>query len=75
MKYDKNKNANLILSPNPIKSLPEGTKYLRSLISNSINEGDCYDPWIFFESHCKNGSSQIKGINFDQSYSPVTNAE
>ena len=29
----------------------------------------------FFARHCENGSSQIKGIDFDQSYRPVEHAE
>ena len=36
LKYDKNKHVSLILAPIPIKSLPEETKFLRSLISPSI---------------------------------------
>ena len=30
---------------------------------------------FFFARHCANGSSQIKGINFDQSNSPVEHAD
>ena len=49
--------------------------FIRSLIGPSIKEDDCYDAWIFFSSHCANGSYQIKGIYFDQYYSPVTHAD
>ena len=38
--YDKNKNVSLLSAPIPIKSLPIGTKVLRSLIAPSIKEGD-----------------------------------
>ena len=30
---------------------------------------------MFVEWHCANGNSQIKGIDFDQSYSPVAHAD
>ena len=71
MKYDKNKNVRLILDPITIKYLPELTKVLRSLINPIINECDCSDAWEFVTRHCANWSSQIKGIDFDQSYSPL----
>ena len=67
VKYEKNKNVSLLSDPTPIKSLPEGKNVLPSLISPSIKEVDCSDAWIFVARHCKNGSSQIKGIDFDQS--------
>ena len=75
VQYEKNKNVSLLSAPIPIKSLPEGTEVLRSLIAPSINEVDCSDAWKFIALHCANGSSQIKGIDFDQSYSPVAHAE
>ena len=34
-----------------------------------------FDAWTFVALHCENGSSQIQGINFDQSYSPVAHAD
>ena len=75
VQYDKNKHVSLISDPIPIKSLPEGTKVLHSLIAPIIKEGDCYDAWKFVAHHCANGSSQIKGIGFDQSYSPVAHSD
>ena len=71
MKYDKKKNIILLSDPIPIKSLPEGTKLLCSLIDLSIKGCDCSNAWKFVASHCANGSSQIKGIDFDQYYSLV----
>ena len=70
MKYDK-KNISLLLAPIPIKSLPEGTKFLCSLIYPIIKEDECSDKWKIVARHYVNGSSQVKGIYFDQSYSPV----
>ena len=58
-----------------MKFLPEGTKFLRSIIAPSIKEGDCSDAWKFVARHCANGSSQIKGIDFYQSYSPVAHSD
>ena len=75
VQYDKNKNFSLLSDPIPIKSLPEGTEVLRSIIAPSIKEGDCSDAWKFVARHCANGGSQIKGIYFDQSYSPVAHAD
>ena len=75
VQYDKNKHISLLSAPIPIKYLPEGTKILQSLIAPSIKEGDCYDACKFVARHCANGSSQIKGIDFDQSYSPVAHAD
>ena len=75
VQYDKNKNFSLLSDPIPIKSLPKGKKLLRSLISPSIKEGDCSNACKFVARHCANGSSHIKGIDFDQSYSPVAHAE
>ena len=41
----------------------------------SIKKGDCSDAWKFVSHHCANRSSQIKGIGFDQSYSPVAHSD
>ena len=68
VQYGRNKNVSLLSAPIPIKSLPEGTKVLRSLIAPSIKEGDCSDACKFVARHCANGSSKIKGVYFDQSY-------
>ena len=68
-------NINLILAPILIKSLPDGTKVLRSLIDSRIKEGDCSNSWKFFARHCAKGISQIKVIDFDESYSTVTNSD
>ena len=73
--YDKNKNGSLLPAPIPIKSLPEVTKVLRSLIAPIIKKGDCSDACKFVARHCANGSSKIKGIYFDQLYSPVAHAD
>ena len=75
VQYDKNKNVSLLSDPSPIKSIPKGKNDLRSLIAPSIKEGDCSDAWKFVARHCANGSSQIKGIDFDKSYSPVAHAD
>ena len=75
VQYDKKKNVSFLSAPIPIKSLTEGKKVLRSLIAPSIKEGYCSDAWKFVARHCANGSSQIKVIDFDQSYSPVVHAE
>ena len=75
VKYDNNKNIRLLSAPIPIKSLPEVKKILRSLIATSIKEGGYSDAWDFFARHCANGISHIKGIYFDQSYSPVAHSD
>ena len=59
------------MAPNPIKYLPEGTKVSRSRIDPSIKEGDCSDERKFVSCHCAHWSSQIKCIDFNQSYIPV----
>ena len=71
----KNKNIGLLSAPIPIKSLPEGKQFLRSLISPSIKKNDCSDAWKFVARHCANRSSRIKGVDFDQSYIPVAHAD
>ena len=70
----KEKNVRLLPATIPIKSLSEGTKFLHSLISPGIKEGDCSDAWIFFARHCVNDSSQIQDFGFDKSYSSVAHA-
>ena len=75
MKYEKNKNICLLLDPIPIKSLPEGTKLFHSIIAPSIKEDDCSDAWKLVSRHYEDVSSQIKGIDFDQSYSTLAHAE
>ena len=40
-----------------------------------IKEGDCSDAWKFFSRHCVNGSSKIRGMYFDKSYSQVAHAD
>ena len=57
VQYEKNKNVSLISGPIPIKSLPEGTKVLRSLIAPTIKKGKCSDAWKFVARHCANGIS------------------
>ena len=74
MQFDKNKNISLLLAPIPIKSFSEGTKVLHPIIDPSITEVDGYDAWKSFAHHCEKGSYNIKGIDFDQSYSPETHA-
>ena len=66
VQYYKNKNVFLLSATIPIKYLSEGTKGLRSLIAPSITKGECSDARKYFSHHCANGSSQIKGIAFDQ---------
>ena len=66
VQYEKNKTNSLLSAPIPIKHLPEGTKVLRSLIDANIKKGDCSDAYKFVARHCANGSSHIKGIDFDQ---------
>ena len=75
VQYGKNKIVSLLSAPIIIKSRPEGTKVLHSLIAPSIKEGDCSDAWKLFARHCENGSSQNKGIDLDQSYSTVSHAD
>ena len=75
VQYDNNKNVRLLSDTIPIKSLPEGTKVLCSLIAPSIKGGDCSDAWKFVTRHFADGSYQIKGIDFDQSYIPVAHAD
>ena len=43
VQYEKNKNVSLLSDPIPIKSLPEGTKVLSSLIAPSIKESEFSD--------------------------------
>ena len=77
VQYEKNKNFSLILYPIPITSPPppDGTNVLCSLIDPSIKEGYCYDAWKFVTRHVENGNYQIKGVDFDQSYSPVVHTD
>ena len=75
MQYDKNKNVSLLSDPIPIKYLPGRKNILHSLIDTSIKEGDCYDKWKYFAFNCENGSSNIQGIDFDHSYSPVEDSD
>ena len=73
VKYEKNKNVSLLSAPIQIKSLPEGTKVLRSLIAPSIKVVEFSDAWKFVARRCANDSSKIKGIDLYQSYIPVSN--
>ena len=69
------KNVSLLLYPIPIKYPPGGKKVLHSLIAPIIKEGSCSEAWTFCSRQCANGSYQIKGIDFDQSYIPVAHAD
>ena len=69
------KNVRLLSDPMPIKSLPEVTKVLCSLIAPSGREGDCFDAWKCVSRHFENGIFHIKGIYFDKSYIPVAHAD
>ena len=59
----------------PIKSLTDGTTSLHSLIYIGNKEGECSDACKFVARHCANMSYHIKGIDFDQSYSPMAHAD
>ena len=50
-------------------------KFLLSLIVPIIKDDYCYDAWKCVTRHCENGSSQIPGIVFDKSYSPVAHSD
>ena len=60
VQYEKNKNFSLILDLIPIKYVPEGTKFLRSLIAPSIKEGYFYDAWKFVARHFEMGVLRFK---------------
>ena len=57
------------------KHLPDIIKFLHSLISTSIKEGDCSDECDCFSRHYANGSSQIQCVGFYQSYIPVAHVD
>jgi hypothetical protein len=69
--YDKNAEANLFTKPIPVKSLPSDTKILRSIINPNVKPTDVSGMWQFITRHCANGSSMIRGIDFQESYSAV----
>ena len=63
------------MGPIPIKYLPNETKVLRSRIATSIKEFNCYSACKSVARHCENESSQIQGVDFDQSYSLMGHAD
>ena len=71
MKYNKNKNVNIILDPITITFLHDGRKFLDSIIATSIKAGICSDACKFISCQCANESYLIQDVDFDQSYSPV----
>ena len=58
-----------------IKSLPYGTKVLRSLIDSSIKEDNCSDVRNIFSRHCANGISIIQDVGFCLAHIPVSRAD
>ena len=64
-----------ILGPILIKCLPDVKKVLFLFIYPCIKEGDCSDEWKCVACHFENGVSQIKGVEFNQSYSSVAYAD
>ena len=75
VKYDKNKNVNLLLDPIPIKYLPSEKNVLNSLIVTSIKGFNCSDSWKFVAHHFLDWVSHIQGVGFDHYYSPVAHTE
>ena len=73
MQHDK-ENDNVLLTPIPIKFLPDVTKVLCKLIDPSIKEGEYYDAWNY-SHHCENESYHIQGVGFDQSYIIISHAD
>ena len=69
------KHISLILSHIPIKYIPEGTNVLCLLIDPIIKECEYSGARICFARHFSNVTSQIKCIDFDPYYSPVTHAD
>ena len=63
------------MDPIPIKSLPEGTKVLYSLIDTGTKEDNCSDACKLVAQKCINGSFQIQGIEFDEFYSPLAHSD
>ena len=61
----------LLLDTIPIKSIHDGKKVLCSLIAQIIKQSECSATWKIVAPPGATGSSKIKGIDFDHSYSPV----
>ena len=71
--YDKNQAVQLYAAPVPIESVPKGIKIIPSIIACSVKphgEGQ----YKFNSRHCANGNDQVKGIDFENSYSPTASA-
>ena len=75
MKYEKNEHVSHLSYIILLKSSPDITKVLRSLIATRMKEGYCYDACNFVQFHCNNGSYLIQCIGFDQSYSIVVHSD
>ena len=54
----------MLLAPLTMRSLPKGTKVIKSLISSGILKGDSFNASKFDACHCANGNSQVKGKLF-----------
>ena len=71
MQYDRNKKVSLLSAPIPIKSIPDekrsSIKSLRQVLGRVTALVH-----ILFCTSFSNGSSQIQGVDFDQSYRTVT---
>ena len=72
-KYNKKSAFGIFTDPFPRSNLTSTTRIPWSVLSPSINNiGD--NIYRYFPRHCANGGSQLKGIDFYQSYSPVLEA-
>ena len=62
VQYNKNIKANHLLDPITIKTLPDGTKIIYSIIYPSIKEADCSDARIFLHTTVKRDVLRFKAL-------------
>jgi len=69
--HEKNAALGLTSAPIPRSDLPTETKVFRSVIACKVKNTDDKHMWKFQARHCVNGKDMEKGIDFEESYSPV----
>ena len=71
--YSKNQEIEVCATPEPIEKVPEGTKIYRAVLAPKIKDKG-NDIYQFVTRMCLNGTDQLKGLDFDHSWSPTISA-
>ena len=73
--YTKNARVGVFTSPFPIEDVPVGQRILESRVAFKVKEMSEKYMWDLYCRHCANGSVQVKGVDFFNSYAAIVTSD